>query len=104
MNNFGEDKVKETWDALCAWHKEVVPTASSKPYYKALDKQTEDCDALYRCRNLSGTLQYVPSNARPTPKADHLPLNDEHRRATRKQEVCQRVDWGGFQDEGGRLQ
>ena len=57
-------------------HCEFDP-AALKPYYNALDKQTEEREALYCRRNPPGAL--IPSNARRTSRADHRPLNDELR-------------------------
>ena len=46
MANLTEDKVKMAWGQLRAWHKEVDP-AASKSCYEALDRQTEEREAIY---------------------------------------------------------
>ena len=63
MANLGENKVMTAWGHLRGWHKEVDP-AASKPCYQALDRQTEEREALYRRRDPPGAP--IPSNARRT--------------------------------------
>ena len=77
----GGQGVKATWGHLCAWHKEVNPVAS-KPCYEALDRQTNEREALYRRRDPPGAP--IPSNVRRTPRADHPPTDEELRQAAKK--------------------
>lgn len=53
-----------------------------KPYYKAIDKQTEERKDLYIRRDPPGAP--IPSNVRRTPRADHLPLDEKLRWATKE--------------------
>ena len=71
-----EDKIMAAWGHLRGWHKEVDP-AASKPCYQALDRQTEEREALYRRRDPPGAL--IPLNARRAPRADHPSADEELR-------------------------
>ena len=81
MANLGEDKVMAAWGHLRGWHKKVDPVLS-KQYYQALDRQTEEREALYRRRDPPGAP--IPSNARRTPRADHLSTDEELRQIAKK--------------------
>ena len=70
MANLGEDKIMAAWGHLRGWHKEVDPVAF-KPCYQALDRQTEEREALYR--SCDPPCAPIPSNAHRTLRADHPP-------------------------------
>ena len=81
MGHLGDMEVRKAWGVLRGWHKEVDP-AASKPYYRSLDKQTEEHEALYRRRDPPGAP--IPSRVSRTPRADGPPTDLELHQATRK--------------------